>query len=298
MRLGLFPVVAIAFGTMLSGCRLPGSEGPVSRSLAASRQFCQQGVAAMEGEQWQQAEALLAKAVQACPSDPDARRQYAQALWHRGGRRSAVAQLEEAAQLAGEDATLHVLIAEMRLAMGEIPSARQSAQQALSLDPKLSTAWATRGRVMRAAGELRQALADYHRALGLAPDDRTLPLEIAELYRQLNRPQRALATLDGLADTYPPGGEPQRVLFLQGLAYAALERYEDAVESFSAASIRDRPTPEILYQLGEAELLAGYPAEAAAAAREAIGLDPEHRPSHDLLGRIRLALEPGGPLNR
>jgi len=252
----------------------------------------------MEGKRWQEAEALLAKAVRACPSDPDARRQYAQALWHRGARHDAVAQLEEAGQLTGEDATLHVLIAEMRLAMGEIPSARQSAQRALSLDPKLSSAWATRGRVMRAAGESQQALADYHRALALAPDDRTLPLEIAELYRQLNQPQRALATLDRLADTYPPGGEPQQVLFLQGLAYAALGRYEDAVASFSTASVRDRPTPEILYRLGEAELLAGYPAEAAAAAQEAIGLDPGHRPSHELLGRIRLALGPDGPMNR
>lgn len=298
MQGGWFPVVAIALGSLLPGCRLPGSEGPVSRSLAASRQFSQQGVAAMERRQWQEAEGLLLKAVEACPSDPDARRHYAQALWHRGARRSAVAQLEEAGKLAAEDASLHVLIAQMRLAMGDVPRARQSAQRAVSLDPKLSSAWAVRGRVMRAAGEPRQALADYHRALGLAPDDRTLPLDIAELYRQLDQPQRALATLDRLADTYPAGGEPQRTLFLQGAAYTALGRYDDAVESFSAAGIRDRPTPEILYRLGEAEWLAGHPAAAAAAAQEAIALDPEHRPSHELLGRIRLALGPDGTLNR
>lgn len=289
---GHYSIIALWLALLPAGCRLPGSEGPVSRSLATCRQFTQQGIAAAERGQQQQAETLLAKAVEACPVDPEARRHYAETLWHRGARHEAIAQLEEASRLANQDATLRVRLAEMHLAVGQMEPARRSAEQSLDLNPKLSSAWVIRGRLMRVGGQPRQALADYHRALGYAPDDRQILLEIAELYRQLNQPQRALATLHSLADTYSPGEEPQQVLHLMGLAYVALGRYEDGVESLSAAVIGKEATPDVYYHLGEAELLAGRPAQAAAAARHALTLQPQHQPSRELLGRIELARQP------
>jgi tetratricopeptide (TPR) repeat protein len=86
------------------------------------------------------------------------------------------------------------------------------------------------------------------------------------------------------------------VLYLTGLAYTALARYNDAVEIFTTALVRDKPTPELLYRLGEAELLAGHPDEAAAAAEQALALQPQHQSCRELLGRIDLARrgqEPG-----
>jgi len=298
MRGGLAATVAAALALCVAGCRLPGREGPVSRSLVTSRQFCQQGVSAIERGQWERAEELLAQAVKTCPFDPDARRHYAEALWHRGQREQAVRELEEASRLAVDDATLHVLLAEKRLAIGDIELARQSAQHAIDLEPNLAGAWAVRGRVSRASGRPSEALADYHRALGLTPDDRTIQLEIAELYRELNQPRRALAALHSLADSYSVGKEPQQVLYLQGLAYEALERWDDAAESFSAAAVRERPTPEILFRLGQAELFAGRPAQAQAAVREALALDPGHEPSRELLDHVEFVLRPDGPVRR
>ena len=298
MRGGLVRIVAVALVLSAAGCRLPGREGPVSPSLVASRQFCQQGVAAIERNDWEQAERLLADAVKTCPSDPDARRHYAEALWHRGARKEAVNELEEACRQAPDDPSLHVLLAERRLAMGHVEQARQGAQCAIDLDPKHAGAWALQGRVNRASGETSQALADYHRALGLAPHDRAILLEIAELYRELNRPERALATLHTLSDTYSPGQEPPQALYFEGLAYEALERWDEAVESFSAARARERPTAEILFRLGRAEWFAGRPAQAAAAAREALAQDPGHQPSRELLDRAELALRPAGPMRR
>lgn len=271
---------------------MPGGEGPISRSLATCRQLSQQGIAALERGQPERAETLLAKAVDACPIDPEARYHYAEALWRRGAQPEAIAQLEEACRLAREDATLRVRLAEMHLAIGQAERARQSAEEALDLDPELPAAWAIRGRVMRASGQPRRALADFHRALGYAPQHRAILLEVAELYRQLNQPDRALATLHALADTYSPGGEPQQVLYLIGLAYLARGRYEDAAESLSAAAGREQPNPEVFYRLGEAEMLAGHPGEAAAAARQALALAPEHEPSRRLLDRLQLARQP------
>jgi tetratricopeptide (TPR) repeat protein len=148
------------------------------------------------------------------------------------------------------------------------------------------------------AGRYGRALADYQRAAGLAPNDPTIQLEIAEIYRRLNQPGRALAALDSALEKYPPEEEPQRVLYLRGLAYAALGRYEDAIESYSTACIRAAPTADILYRLAEAESLAGRAVRAAEVAREALALDPNHHPSRDLLGRLRSAPGSGSTVQR
>ena len=179
-----------------------------------------------------------------------------------GGRgRKRLPQLEEACRLTPEDAALWVRHAEMRLAMGQLALARAAAETAINLNPRSPAAWAVRGRVTRDAGDLQHALADFHRALGYAPYDRRVLLEVAELHRRMNQPQRALETLQSLADTYnTPAEEPQQVLYLMGLAYVALNRYDDGVESLAAAATRERPTPEILYRLAEAQWLAGNPA--------------------------------------
>ena len=165
----------------------------------------------------------------------------------------------------------------MYLAGGQLELARQNAERAIDLDPRLPGAWAIRGGVMRAAGQPSEALADDLRALGYAPKDRAILLEVAELYRQENQPERALQTLQTLAETYSPGEEPGQVQDLLGQAYVALGRYDDAVESLSLAVARGKPTPEMLCHLGEAQLLAGNPTEAAAAARQALAIQPQHR---------------------
>jgi tetratricopeptide (TPR) repeat protein len=285
-------VILGAVLALLAGCRLPGRDGPVSQSLAESRKLSRQGVAAMERGQQQQAETLLAQAVKVCPADPEARRNYAETLWLHGSSAEAIAQMEEVARGGGADAAFWTRLAEMYLAAGLTDAAGQSVQQALDLDPKLASAWAVRGGVMRASGQHRQALADYLRALGYAPADNKILLEVAELYHQLDQPERALQTLQVLADSYAPGEEPRQVLYLTGLAHTALGRHGDAVDSFSAALLRDKPTPEILYRLGEAELLAGRTDEAANVVQQALALDPQHKPSRELQNRIELARRP------
>jgi tetratricopeptide (TPR) repeat protein len=118
------------------------------------------------------------------------------------------------------------------------------------------------------------------------------------LYLELNEPQRALATVQGLADRYSPGDEPQEVLYYQGLSYLGLARYEDAVESLGAAVVRDRPTPEILCRLAQARWSAGHAAEALAAVEQALALDPNHPPSRRFLEQIQLAHQPDSPQRR
>ena len=282
-----------------AGCRLPHNDGPVPQSLIDSRRLSQEGALAMERGQWPQGESLLSQAVTRCPVDPEARRHYAEALWHRGAQQEALAQMEAACRLTPEDAGLHARIAEMHLVMHQLDAARARVTQALELDPKLATAWAIRARVSYAAGQPREALAEYHRALGYAPDDRQVLLETAVLYRELNESPRALVTLHSLCDTYSPGEEPQQVLYLLGLTYLDLGRHEDAAGSLALAIKRGPATAEMLCRYGEAQAGLGRAEEALAAVREALALDPSHPASQDLFHRLASAgQQAGGPVQR
>jgi tetratricopeptide (TPR) repeat protein len=284
--------LCLLFLLSLSGCRTFSQRDPVPAAVASCRQLSQQGIDHIHQGKWEQAEILLAQAVAACETNAEARQQYAETLWHRGATKEALAQMEAAIGLSPDDASLHCRLGEMYLATRDYPRAEAHVAKAMQHNGKLATAWALRGRIHHAAGRSAPALADMQRALCYAPEDSSILLTVAELQREASQPQRAYVTLLTLADLYPPGEEPQEVLYLTGLALAALGRHADAAESLYAASLRGKPTAEILYRLAEAELLSGRTAAAEANAREAIALNPQHAASHNLLDRLSRERQP------
>lgn len=275
-----------------SGCALVNRNGPDPRSLVASRDLAQRGITAIEQQNWSSAETLLSQAVDVCSACPEARRYYAEALWHKGDINGAFAQLETAVELAPQDATLHVRLAEMKLARSLLAEARAEADRAIDLDPHLASGWVVRAHIEQQAGELTEALADLHRALSCDTAQSEVLLEIAEIYRQLGEPQRALMSLQSVAQTYAPGAEPPQVLYLSGLAYSALGRYEDALLAYRAASDRGGANPELAFRAGETLYLAQQPEAARHALHEALAMDPGHAPSRQLLERIDVAQRP------
>jgi len=279
------------------GCRLAGRDGPVSQSLIACRQLSREGMAALEQGQHQRAEQLLAKAVKTCPADIEARRRYAEVLWLRGAQAEAIVQIQQAVQYSADDPALWVRLAEMQLAAGRVELARQSAEKAIDLNPRSAPAWAVRGQVMAATGQLRQALADAHRALGYAPEDKAILLQIAKLYRQLNEPHRALQTLQTLADNYPPGQEPAEVLELTGEAQLALGRAEEAAQTLAAALSRGKASAELWCRMAEALWLCGLGPEAFSAAQQALAIQPDHPAAKALLQRLEIARQ-GQPIQQ
>jgi tetratricopeptide (TPR) repeat protein len=291
-------IVAMGLCALAGGCRSLANRGPVSQSVVDCRQLTQQGINAMERGDWKRAESLLARAVQTSAKDVEARRSYAETLWRRGATQDALVQLEEARRLAVEDPNLAVRTGELHLALGQTSMASRMADEALRLDPRLASAWALRGRVATANRQYRTALADYQRSLGYAPEDKEVALLVAETYRQLNEPQRALLALQALADRYPQGEEPQQILFLQGLAMSALGRHDDAAHSLSLAAHRERPTADILCRLAEAELAAGRYAVAQQTLQHALALDPQYAPTRALAARMAIAQRSEQPLVR
>jgi tetratricopeptide (TPR) repeat protein len=291
-------LVALVGLVVQAGCRLPWSDGPISHRLAASRDFCQQGVAAMEQGDWEKAKQLLEQAVHACPDDVESRRHYAEVLWRLGEQQKAITELQEVMRIGGANAEIHVRLAEMWLAMNDRTEARRHAEAAIGMEPGLAAAWVARARISLAQNDNQAALDDYHHALGLAPDDRDTRLAVAEVYHRMNQPQRALSMLQRLADAYTPGEEPQQVLYLEGLAYAALGRHDEAVDALSLACQHGPGIAEIYYQLARSQFMAGHLAPAAEALGQALALEPRHQASRDLLSQIEVALRTDGSTRR
>lgn len=257
--------VAILVATCGSGCRLVSRSGPVPPELADARRLCNEGLAAADRDDLVRAEGLLQEAVKNCPVDVDARRHYADVLWQRGENTEAIAQMAKALELSPADAGLCVRAGGMYLELGLFDEADRLARKAVDLSPQSADAWQLHGRVALARGQPEPALADFHRALALAPEQRETLLDTAEAYRRLNRPQRALATLAVLGETYGPDALPAKVLVLEGLAQEALGRRGDAVESYRRAVALEGAPAEAAARLavleqGTGDVVAGHPA--------------------------------------
>lgn len=267
------------------GCATLRRQRAASDTVAACRQLSREGIAALERGDSQRAQALLEEAVSASPSDVDARRQLAEVLWQAGSRQEAAVHMEAAVRLDERHASTVVRSGEILLALGAVDKALVRAERAIALDPTLASAWTLRGRVFRRQGDNDRALADLHQALRFNPHAPDALLEVAELQYQLGRPQRALASVQYLLDSYTPTEQPQRALWLQGLAYQAVDRRQDAVASLYAASTQGPADPELLYQLARAQSAAGDPAAAALSAR--LAADAGHEGGRLLLAQFQ-----------
>ena len=248
-RFGFGIVAAIVVVAAGSGCRLVRRGAAAPEALAAARTLSNQGLSAADGNDLVRAEGLLEQAVKSCPTDVDARRHYADVLWKRGERMEAVTQIAEALRLSPGEVGLCIDGGRMYMELGLLDDADRLAAAAVSGGPRSAAAWHLRGQVAMARGRDEEALADLHRGLALAPDDRDLLLDTAEVYRRLDRPQRALATLAILGETYPPNQTPAHLLALEGMAQESLGRSHDACESYRQAIARGDASPEIAQRL-------------------------------------------------
>lgn len=284
-RAPLVGLVLAAF--IMSGCASLRRQKIVPESMAACRQLSREGVAAMELGHWDQAHTLLTEAVATSPADLDAHRHLAEVLWQKGDHRPAVVHMEAAVRLDPRHAPTLVRAGEMLLEVGAVDRAMERAEQAISLDTTLAGAWALRGNIYRQQGNVEAALADLQQSLRYSPHSADVLLAVAEIQYATGRPQRCLTTLHHLLDIYPPGEEPQRVLWLEGLAYQKVGRQQDAVESLAAASLRGAPQADLLYQLAIAEQAMGSVSAAANAVRQALAVDGEHQQSQLLLAQLK-----------
>lgn len=245
-----------------AGCRFVNRRGPVPPAVADARRLCNEGLSAADRQDLVRAEGLLERAVESCPVDVDARRHYADVLWQRNERMEAVAQITEAIKLSPADASLSIEAGRMYLELGLFTDADRLSGEAVRLAPRSADAWHLRGRLSMARGQPEAALADFHRALAIEPDDRESLRDAADAYLRIGRPRRALSTLAILGETYGPDQVPANVLVLEGAAHEALGRTDEAVAAYRLAASRGDAPAEAAARLVALE---GRPPAAVAA---------------------------------
>lgn len=277
---------------VFSGCGLTGHKGPVTKDVLDCRQLSQRGITAMDAQQWGRAEVLFAQATQTCPVDADARHNYAEALWRQGNREAALEQMTKAVELSGDAPEVLLREAELRLELGQLEVALQKSEKALGMSPRLAQAWVVRSRVLQQMGRSQDALSDLHRALHLDPGSRQAMLLLAEVNRSLNRPQAALASLQQLLETFADGQQPQHPLVLQGLAYEALGRYDEALESVSLACQHGPKHPDLLCHLARLQWQNGDGARAMQTVQQSLTMEPQHVASQRLRQQFQVATTP------
>lgn len=269
----------------MSGCasfRKP----PVSESMVQARQLSLRGTDAMQHGHLPQAEQLFRSAIETCPANDRARAGYAETLWGRNAFPEAIQQMDEAVRLSGGDPELLVRLGEMHLARGNLEAASQRCDAAIKSQRQLPAAWALRGDVLKARGQLDEALTSYHRALGYQEHYPRVQIAISEVYRAQNNPIRALATLEHLNDRFAPGQTPADVAFLRGLAFKALGRYDDAIESLAMAAKQDAAPADVFFHLGESQMLAGDHVSARSTLQQALSKAPTHEASQRLAAHL------------
>ena len=284
-RLQRIWLLAALLASSVTGCASL-CRNPVPAAVVSARQISLKGIEAMEQGRWDEAEALFASAIETYPADERAQQRYAELLWRRGDRDNAILHMEQCSRLSGGDPNLRVRLGEMHLSQGNTGLAHWQAKQAIRSHRETPAAWALQGDVLSRQGRLDEAMVSYHRALSLQKNYPHVQLVLADIYRQRRRPRRVLSTLDSLVSELPPGDVPQQVLYLQGLAFKELQRYDDAVTALSAAVQQAEPNVELLYHLGEAELLSGDVTNARLAVQAALARVPNHEPSRKLRDNI------------
>jgi tetratricopeptide (TPR) repeat protein len=251
---------AILFSAILllsSGCSLYSkARGPVPQDVADCRKLSQRAVGALHRGDVATAESLAQRAVQTNPQDAQAHQFYSEALWRAGQRDEAIVQALEAQKLQPDDPLVTVRLGEQYQEQGRSQEAAELATQAIDLCPSCGGGWALRARARASLGQLNESLPDFQQALRFQPADQKLLLELAELHRRMNRPERALATLGSLRETYPAGEEPPQLLVLEADAFAALQRWPQAVRARTQLAQR-MPSPENWHFLSIAQQRAG-----------------------------------------
>jgi Tfp pilus assembly protein PilF len=277
-RLPLFVgLVAAATTVATGGCRVLHRKSS-DQAIASARQLSLQGIDAQQRGDWPRAEALFAASIAACPSDERAQCGYAEALWRRGARDEALRHMHEAVRLSGKDPERLVQLGELYLAKGNLADAAAEASGALAINPALASAWALRGKVLEAERKPVEALASYHRALSHERQMPEVQFAVAKLYRQQNRPQRALATLQALAGSLPPGDTPAAAYVEQGAALAALGRHHDAAAALQQAVKAGNVTSDVMLQLAREQYLSGDRAAAQRSLAAVFEREPRSAP--------------------
>lgn len=219
-----------------------------TRALADARQNSLRGTEKLQQHKLQEAEFLFTEALRRSSADERAQAGMAEVLWQRGEHQPALEHMTKAVTTSGGNPDTLVRLGEMSLQLGMLDEALAAAESALENQRKHAGAWALRGRVLQQRSQFEEALTSYHRALSDQPKLPEVQIALAEIYRELGRPQRALATLDAMTDGQSKEQISPDAWMLKGLALVDLGETSAAKNCLRNAALccRDEASDTLL----------------------------------------------------
>ncbi|MEC8555358.1 MAG: tetratricopeptide repeat protein [Planctomycetota bacterium] len=247
------------------------------RNLGSARQFSLRGAALLQQEKYAEATPMFQEALNLSEADERAQWGMAEVLWREGNREEAIVHLSRAIQLSGKNPELLVRLGDMHLELGNLTDATEQAEAALRVTRKHEGAWALKGKIYRAQERNDDAMDCYQRALIYNPENFKARIAVADIYRDLGKPQRALATIERLADSHVIESIPARAWMLKGLALADLGEMPDAENCLYEALVCAEDNSDLLIELAEKRIELGHVAEARTVLAQIISHNPNNR---------------------
>lgn len=283
-------VVLLAMMTACGGATPPPAdqsgpplEGDAASSdtgaqAAASSKDVRRGVDALQAGDAEGAKAILEKARDADPKDPQAAFYLAATYETLGDAPKGIELYREALKLDPKLTEAYVNLSYALLNSGQAAEAAEVAGRGLSVSPDTPDLLTNRALALEAAGQAEQALEAYGKAVQASKDNAQLRYTYAELLAKQQQPDKAKEQLKLLE-----GAEDPKVLAAAGNLLGQLKEFEPCVAFFTKA-IAKNPAPSFYIRRGVCHHGKKDDAAANADYEKAIEADPNSVEAHYYLG--------------
>jgi tetratricopeptide (TPR) repeat protein len=194
-------------------------------------------------ERTTEAEQLRNRILGMYPKDDFERLAFAEVLAIRGEMDQALAILMALVKNRPRFAVAHEVLGRTLMEAGRYAEALAELDQALAIEPTAALALAYRGRTLATVKRATEAATALEGAVKLNPHLDWPVIDLANLYRDLHQPERAIASLDLVLQHTPA---PLMALVLKAAAFCDIAEYDKALNCVNLA-IPHRPSWSHLY---------------------------------------------------
>lgn len=245
---------------------------------AASSPKVQQGMDAIQAQDFEQAKRLLSEARTASPKDPQAAFYLGVALQNLGDTTAAAKEYEAALALDPKLAEASVNLSAMFLEQNNADRALEVVDAGLKSAPKHPDLLLNRALALETAGKNDEAVKAYGAAVAAKPDNVELRLAYADMLSSAGQSGPALEQVKKAAETDDP-----KLLAAAAHLFGRLKAPADCVGALDRA-LKLAPSADLQVRRGVCRNGAGDKAGAKADFDAALKLDPSFAPAHFYLG--------------
>ncbi len=228
--------------------------------------------------------ALLERAARLTPTDPFVRERLAEGFAVLGETRRATDLYEALLRDQPSDnprarLALHEQLFQLHMRIGQAAEARRHLEAITRDNPANPRAYALLGALCLEEKRFAEAELNFEKALLLDPGMEPVYYDLAGVKLSLRKPHEAWEILEQARTRFRPGFLLE---FYSGVALAAQKRYAEALNHYDAAELHARVSDParlndfFYFQVGAASERAGRLAEAEAALRRCLELNPDH----------------------